>query len=90
VKYETKSVVVVIGQYTENDEKIIKSRSIRKEDNPQFYKERLAELHSPEFADAVYAYSTRSKANERNATKLKRTALELKTAIWLIQAVDVG
>ncbi len=78
------------GEYNEEDEKIIKSRSIRKEDNPEQYKERLKELQSEEFANAVYAYSVRSKTNERNAIKLKETATKLKKPIWLIQAIDVG
>ena len=69
---------------------MIKNRSIRKEDNPEHYKERLSELHSPEFVNAVYAYSTRSKTNERNAMKLKETAMQLKKPIWLIQSIDVS
>ena len=58
---------IYVGQYSKEDENVIKNRSIRKEDNPENYKERLSELHSPEFANAVYAYNTHSKTNERNA-----------------------
>ncbi len=68
---------------------IIKSRSIRKEDNPMHYKDRLTELQSAEFADAVYAYSVRSKTNERNSIKLKETALKQNKPIWIIQSIDV-
>jgi hypothetical protein len=68
---------------------IIKGRSIRKEDNPNHYKERLSELQSADFANAVYAYSVRSKTNERNSMKLKETAAKLKKPIWIIQSVDV-
>ncbi|CAF1366463.1 unnamed protein product [Rotaria sordida] len=46
--------VSVSGEYNEEDEKVIKSRSIRKEDNPEHYKERLAELQSTDFANARY------------------------------------
>ncbi|CAF1477420.1 unnamed protein product [Adineta ricciae] len=77
-----------LGQYNEEDENKIKSRSIRKENNPEHYNERLTELNSVDFANAVYAYSVRSKTNERNAMKLKETASKMKTTIWLIQAVD--
>jgi hypothetical protein len=42
-----------------------------------------------DFGDAVYAYSVRSKTNEKNATKLKELATKLKKPIWLIQAIDV-
>ncbi|CAF4115658.1 unnamed protein product, partial [Adineta steineri] len=72
----------------EEDEILIKSRSIRKEDNPLYYKDRLAELQSTEFANAIYAYSTRAKTNERNSIKLKETATKLKKPIWMIQSVD--
>ena len=78
------------GEYNDHDEKMIKSRSIRKEDNPEYYKERQAELESDEFADAIYAYSVRSKAHERNAIKLKELAAKQKTPIWIIEAVDVS
>ncbi|CAF3961586.1 unnamed protein product, partial [Adineta steineri] len=77
-----------LGEYNEEDEIIIKSRSIRKEDNPIYYKDRLAELQSAEFANAIYPYSTRAKTNERNSIKLKETATKLKNPIWIIQAVD--
>ncbi|CAF3960537.1 unnamed protein product, partial [Adineta steineri] len=72
----------------EEDEILIKSRSIRKEDNPLYYKDRLAELQSTEFANAIYAYSTRAKTNERNSIKLKEIATKLKKPIWMIQSVD--
>ena len=49
----------------------IKNRSIRKEDNPQYYTERLSELQSIEFENTIYAYSVRSKTNHRNSIKLK-------------------
>ncbi len=69
---------------------ILKIRSIRKEANPMHYKERLAELQSPDFANAVYAYSVRSKANERNSIKLKETAMKQNKPIWIIQSIDVS
>lgn len=78
------------GQYTEQDEAVIKSRSIRKEDNLTYYKDRLEELKSSQFIDAIYAYSVRSKTNERNSIKLKETAMKLKKPIWIIQSVDVS
>ncbi|CAF1406834.1 unnamed protein product [Adineta steineri] len=77
-----------LGEYNEEDEILIKSRSIRKEDNPLYYKDRLAELQSTEFANAIYAYSTRTKTNERNSIKLKEIAAKLKNPIWMIQSVD--
>ncbi|CAF1643694.1 unnamed protein product [Adineta steineri] len=77
-----------LGEYNQEDEIIIKSRSIRKEDNPIHYKDRLAELHSPDFANAIYAYSIRSKTNERNSIKLKETAMKMKKPIWIIQSID--
>ncbi|CAF4252301.1 unnamed protein product, partial [Adineta steineri] len=76
------------GEYNQQDEIIIKSRSIRKEDNTIHYKDRLAELHSPDFANAIYAYSIRSKTNERNSIKLKETAMKMKKPIWIIQSID--
>ncbi|CAF4338739.1 unnamed protein product [Adineta steineri] len=79
-----------LGEYNEEDEILIKSRSIRKEDNPIHYKDRLAELQSTEFANAIYAYSTRAKTNERNSIKLKEIATKLKNPIWMIQSVDVS
>jgi hypothetical protein len=82
-------IIYIWGEYTEQDEEIIKRRSIRKHDNPEHYKERLKELESIEFANAIYAYSIRSKTNERNAIKLKETAMKFKTPIWIIQATDV-
>ena len=78
------------GEYSEEDEMIIKSRSIRKEDNPKHYKERLSDLESADFANAVYAYSVRSKTNERNSIKLKELAMRSKKPIWLIQCIDVS
>lgn len=83
-------IVYTIGEYDEEDERIIKSRSIRKEDNPEHHQERLRELQSEKFSKAIYAYSVRSKTNDRNAMKLKETASRLKKPIWLIQAIDVG
>lgn len=80
----------ILGEYSEEDEKVIKSRSIRQEDNPEHYKERLAELQSDEFANAIYAYSVRSKTNERNSIKLKETATKIKKPIWIIQSLDVS
>ncbi|CAF1475069.1 unnamed protein product [Adineta steineri] len=77
-----------LGEYNQDDEIIIKSRSIRKEDNSIHYKDRLAELHSPDFANAIYAYSIRSKTNERNSIKLKETATKMKKPIWIIQSID--
>ncbi|CAF4168613.1 unnamed protein product, partial [Adineta steineri] len=77
-----------LGEYNEEDEILIKSRSIRKEDNPLYYKDRLAELQSTEFANAIYAYSTRAKTNERNSIKIKEIATKLKKPIWMIQSVD--
>jgi len=69
---------------------MIKSRSIRKQDNPEHYIERLSELESSNFVNAIYAYSVRSKTNERNSIKLKETAMKLKKTIWIIQSVDVS
>ncbi|CAF3802907.1 unnamed protein product [Rotaria magnacalcarata] len=46
-----------LGEYNEEDEIAIKSRSIRKEDNPEHYQERLSELQSVDFSNAIYAYS---------------------------------
>ncbi|CAF1196955.1 unnamed protein product [Adineta ricciae] len=77
-----------LGQYTEQDEVAIKSRSIRKEDNLIYYKDRLEELNSSDFSDTIYAYSVRSKTNERNSMKLKETAMKLKKPIWIIQSID--
>ncbi|CAF4973838.1 unnamed protein product [Rotaria sp. Silwood1] len=48
---------VFSGEYNEEDETIIKCRSIRKEDNPFHYKERLSELQSTAFENAIYAFS---------------------------------
>ncbi|CAF2041804.1 unnamed protein product [Rotaria magnacalcarata] len=77
-----------LGEYNEQDEIAIKSRSIRKEDNPEHYQERLSELQSVDFSNAIYAYSVRSKTNERNSIKLKDTAVKLKKPIWIIQSID--
>ena len=93
IQLDINSKVIIVrikGEYTEDDEQIIKSRSIRKQDNPEHYQQRLKELQSEEFVNAIYAYSVRSKTNERNAIKLKETATTLKKPIWLIQAIDVG
>ncbi|CAF1168506.1 unnamed protein product [Rotaria sp. Silwood1] len=46
-----------LGEYNEDDETMIKCRSIRKEDNPFHYKERLTELQSTAFENAIYAFS---------------------------------
>ncbi|CAF1310613.1 unnamed protein product [Rotaria sordida] len=48
---------VFSGEYNEDDEMIIKCRSIRKGDNPLHYKERLSELQSTAFENAIYAFS---------------------------------
>ncbi|CAF3345671.1 unnamed protein product [Rotaria socialis] len=77
-----------LGQYTDEDEIIIKKRSIREEDNPKHYQERLNELNSLDFANAVYAYSVRSKTNERNCFKLKEITTRLKTTVYIIQSID--
>lgn len=79
----------ILGEYNEEDEAMIKSRSIR-EDNPKQYSKCLLELQSQDFANAIYAYSVRSKTNERNSIKLKETAMTMKKPIWLIQSVDVS
>ncbi|CAF4040233.1 unnamed protein product [Rotaria sordida] len=76
------------GEYNEEDEMKIKSRSIRKEDNPLYYKERLAELQSTAFENAIYAFSVRTKTNDRNSIKLQQTAMKRKTPIWIIQSID--
>ncbi|CAF5000416.1 unnamed protein product [Rotaria sp. Silwood1] len=76
------------GEYNEQDEMKIRSRSIRKEDNSLYYKERLAELESTDFQNAIYAFSVRTKTNERNSIKLQETAMKLKTSIWIIQSID--
>jgi hypothetical protein len=70
-------------------EALIKSRSIRPEDNPEGYRERLKELHSPEFEDAIHAYGTRKLTNSRNLNKLKKHAMDTKNPIFMINAVDV-
>lgn len=70
-------------------EKLIKSRSIRKQDNPDGYQERLKELHSSEFEDAVYAYGTRKLTNARNIEKLKKHSMNTKNPVFMINALDV-
>ena len=57
---------------------MIKNRSIREEDNPEQYSKCLLELQSQDFANAIYAYSVRSKTNERNSIRLKETAMKMK------------
>jgi hypothetical protein len=80
----------ISGEYNEDDEIQIKNRSIRKEDNPEYYKQRLSELQSIEFENSIYAYSVRSKTYQRNSIKLKEIAMKLKTPIWIIQSIDVS
>ncbi|CAF4397463.1 unnamed protein product, partial [Adineta steineri] len=48
-----------IGCLDDESEMLLKSRSIRQQDNPEGFKDRLKELNSPEFEDAMYAYGTR-------------------------------
>ncbi|CAF4366317.1 unnamed protein product, partial [Adineta steineri] len=76
------------GCLEEESEMLLKSRSIREQDNPDGYKDRLKELNSPEFEDAMYAYGTRKLTNARNITKLKKHALATKNPIFMINAVD--
>jgi len=73
----------------EETEKLIKSRSIRKEDNPDGYQERLKEPHSSEYEDAVHAYGTRKLTNARNIEKLKKHSINTKNPIFMINALDV-
>ncbi|CAF0877342.1 unnamed protein product [Adineta steineri] len=77
-----------MGCLDEESEMLLKSRSIREQDNPDGYKDRLKELNSPEFEDAMYAYGTRKLTNARNITKLKKHALATKNPIFMINAVD--
>ncbi|CAF4534288.1 unnamed protein product [Rotaria socialis] len=77
-----------LGEYNEDDEIQIKNRSIRREDNPEYYKQRLSELQSIEFENSIYTYSVRSKTYQRNSIKLKEIAMKLKTPIWIIQSID--
>jgi hypothetical protein len=71
-------------------EELIKSRSIRVEDNPNHYKDRLKELHSEEYENAVYAYGVRKLTNAKNIGKLKEHAIKSKNPIYMINAVDVS
>ncbi len=73
----------------EESEKLIKSRSIRQQDNAEGYKDRLKELNSPDFEDAVYAYGVRKLTNQRNIMKLKKHAFDTKNPIFMINATDV-
>ncbi|CAF3454536.1 unnamed protein product [Rotaria sp. Silwood1] len=72
----------------EDTEYLIKSRSIRQQDNPESYQERLKELNSPDFQDAVHAYGVRKLTNLRNVEKLKKHASASKNPIFMINAVD--
>ncbi len=74
----------------EETEKLIKSRSIRAQDNPEGYIDRLNELNSPDFENAVYAYGVRKLTNARNILKLKKHSCDSKNAIFMINAVDVS
>ncbi|CAF3655482.1 unnamed protein product [Rotaria socialis] len=78
-----------MGCLDEETESLIKSRSIRHEDNPDGYKECLKELHSEKFENAIYAYGIRKLTNVRNIEKLKQHAANTKSAIYMINAVDV-
>ncbi len=73
----------------EESEKLIKSRSIQPQDNPEGYMDRWKELNSPEFEDAVYAYGTRKLTKARNIMKLKKHSSDTKNSIFMINAVDV-
>ncbi|CAF3435365.1 unnamed protein product, partial [Rotaria socialis] len=77
-----------MGCLDEETESLIKSRSIRHEDNPDGYKECLKELHSEKFENAIYAYGIRKLTNVRNIEKLKQHAANTKSAIYMINAVD--
>ena len=61
----------MIGCLDEQTEALIKSRSIRKEDNPDSYQERLEELHSNEFKDAIHVYGVRGLTNSKNFERLE-------------------
>jgi hypothetical protein len=78
-----------LGCLDEETESLIKSRSIRHEDNPDGYKECLKELHSEKFENAIHAYGIRKLTNVRNIEKLKQHASNTKSAIYMINAIDV-
>ena len=78
-----------LGYLDDSTEALIKSRSIRKEDNPDGYEERLKELNSSKFQDAVYAYGVRKLANSKNIEKLKNHATDTKNPIFIVNAIDV-
>ncbi|CAF4440570.1 unnamed protein product, partial [Rotaria sp. Silwood2] len=75
-----------MGGLDEDTEYLIKSRSIRQQDNPESYQERLKELNSPDFQDAVHAYGVRKLTNLRNLEKLKKHASDSKNPIFMINA----
>ncbi|CAF1487611.1 unnamed protein product, partial [Adineta ricciae] len=76
------------GCLDEEIEALIKSRSIRKEDNPDSYEARLKDLQSVEFKDAIYAYGTRRLTNSRNLEMLKEHCRQTKHPIFMINALD--
>ncbi|CAF4026002.1 unnamed protein product [Rotaria sordida] len=88
VFYRPLEITYNIGCLDEETESLIKSRSIRQRDNPENYQERLKELNSPDFEDAVYAYGVRKLTNLRNIEKLKKHASHSKNPIFMINAVD--
>ncbi|CAF1231792.1 unnamed protein product [Adineta ricciae] len=71
------------GCLDEQTEALIKSRSVRKEDNPDSYHERLEELHSSEFKDAIHVYGTRRLTNSRNFERLKEHMRETKYPVFM-------
>ncbi|CAF4302547.1 unnamed protein product [Rotaria sp. Silwood2] len=77
-----------IGCLDDENELLIKSRSISPEDNPEGYKQRLQELHSSEFENAVYAYGLRKLTNLRNLQQLRKHSIESKNPIFMINALD--
>ncbi|CAF3365403.1 unnamed protein product [Rotaria sp. Silwood2] len=77
-----------LGCLDDENELLIKSRSISPEDNPEGYKQRLQELHSSEFENAVYAYGLRKLTNLRNLQQLRKHSIESKNPIFMINALD--
>jgi hypothetical protein len=73
----------------EESENLIKSRSIRQEDNPEGYKECLKQLNSVDFKDAIHAYGVRKLTNLRNIEKLKQHTFNTKNPIYMVNALDV-
>lgn len=73
----------------EETEGLIKSRSIRQKDNPETYKERLKELHSSDFENAVHAYGIRKLTNIKNIEKLTEHASDTKNCVFMVNALDV-